>query len=119
MHKFRSAFRHRLSSIIAIQCCWRQKLAKREFRKLKQVCFSYGLEQDYINSLSSQPITQSMNMHIDVLQAANEAGALRLAKTKLEKRLEDLEWRLQLEKRLRVRCQFFSFVCIDLLKQSK
>ncbi|CAH2077072.1 unnamed protein product, partial [Thlaspi arvense] len=34
-------------------------------------------------------------------QAANEAGALRLAKTKLEKRLEDLEWRLQLEKRLR------------------
>ncbi|CAB80037.1 myosin-like protein [Arabidopsis thaliana] len=34
-------------------------------------------------------------------QVANEAGALRLAKTKLEKRLEDLEWRLQLEKRLR------------------
>ncbi|XP_010432598.2 PREDICTED: myosin-15-like [Camelina sativa] len=34
-------------------------------------------------------------------QAANETGALRLAKTKLEKRLEDLEWRLQLEKRLR------------------
>ncbi|KAL1219567.1 Myosin-15 [Cardamine amara subsp. amara] len=34
-------------------------------------------------------------------QAANEAGALRLAKTKLENRLEDLEWRLQLEKRLR------------------
>ncbi|KFK29930.1 hypothetical protein AALP_AA7G196700 [Arabis alpina] len=34
-------------------------------------------------------------------QAANEAGALKIAKTKLEKRLEDLEWRLQLEKRLR------------------
>lgn len=45
-------------------------------------------------------------MHINILQAANEAGALRLAKTKLEKRLEDLEWRLQLEKRLRVCCQF-------------
>ncbi|ESQ53833.1 hypothetical protein EUTSA_v10024207mg [Eutrema salsugineum] len=70
MHKFRSAFRRRQSSIIAIQCHWRQKLAKREFRKLKQ--------------------------------AANDAGALRLAKTKLEKRLEDLEWRLQLEKRLRI-----------------
>ncbi|EOA15895.1 hypothetical protein CARUB_v10003985mg [Capsella rubella] len=69
IHKLRSAFRHRRSNIIAIQCRWRQKLAKREFRKLKQ--------------------------------AANEAGALRLAKTKLEKRLEDLEWRLQLEKRLR------------------
>jgi myosin-5 len=42
-----------------------------------------------------------MKMHINLLQVANEAGALRLAKTKLEKRLEDLEWRLQLEKRLR------------------
>ncbi|XP_010526029.1 PREDICTED: myosin-15 [Tarenaya hassleriana] len=70
MYKFRSAFRHRQSFIIAIQCRWRQKLAKREFRRLKQ--------------------------------SANEAGALRLAKTKLEKQLEDLEWRLQLEKRLRM-----------------
>ncbi|CAK7352766.1 unnamed protein product [Dovyalis caffra] len=35
-------------------------------------------------------------------QEANEAGALRLAKTKLEKQLEDLTWRLHLEKRLRV-----------------
>ncbi|KAJ7966354.1 putative myosin [Quillaja saponaria] len=33
---------------------------------------------------------------------ANEAGALRLAKNKLEKQLEDLTWRLHLEKRLRV-----------------
>ncbi|KAL5559547.1 hypothetical protein UlMin_035758 [Ulmus minor] len=35
-------------------------------------------------------------------QEANETGALRLAKTKLEKHLEDLTWRLHLEKRLRV-----------------
>lgn len=35
-------------------------------------------------------------------QEANEAGALRLAKNKLEKQLEDLTWRLHLEKRLRV-----------------
>ncbi|KAM6541919.1 hypothetical protein CsatB_006366 [Cannabis sativa] len=33
---------------------------------------------------------------------ANETGALRLAKNKLEKQLEDLTWRLHLEKRLRV-----------------
>nr|XP_043620465.1 myosin-15 [Erigeron canadensis] len=32
---------------------------------------------------------------------ANETGALRLAKSKLEKQLEDLTWRLQLEKKLR------------------
>lgn len=36
------------------------------------------------------------------LQEANESGALRLAKNKLEKQLEDLTWRLQLEKRMRV-----------------
>ncbi|KAI9118645.1 hypothetical protein K1719_010977 [Acacia pycnantha] len=35
-------------------------------------------------------------------QEANEAGALRVAKNKLEKQLEDLTWRLHLEKRLRV-----------------
>ncbi|TXG61785.1 hypothetical protein EZV62_013148 [Acer yangbiense] len=35
-------------------------------------------------------------------QEANEAGALRMAKNKLEKQLEDLTWRVQLEKRLRV-----------------
>ncbi|KAJ9548305.1 hypothetical protein OSB04_020848 [Centaurea solstitialis] len=34
-------------------------------------------------------------------QEANETGALRLAKSKLEKQLEDLTWRLQLEKKLR------------------
>ncbi|XP_071696471.1 myosin-15 [Rutidosis leptorrhynchoides] len=32
---------------------------------------------------------------------ANETGALRLAKSKLEKQLEELTWRLQLEKKLR------------------
>ncbi|XP_021676853.2 myosin-15 isoform X1 [Hevea brasiliensis] len=70
MCMFRSAIRHHQTSIIAIQCRWRQKLAKREFRRLKQ--------------------------------EANEAGALRLAKNKLEKQLDDLTWRLNLEKRLRI-----------------
>lgn len=35
-------------------------------------------------------------------QAARETGALKEAKDKLEKRVEELTWRLQLEKRLRV-----------------
>ncbi|XP_042486248.1 myosin-15 isoform X2 [Macadamia integrifolia] len=70
MCKARSSFRCHQNSIIKVQCLWRQKLAKRELRRLK-------LE-------------------------ANEAGALRLAKNKLEKQLEDLTWRLHLEKRLRV-----------------
>ncbi|XP_062160286.1 myosin-15 [Alnus glutinosa] len=70
MRKVRLAFRYRQNSIIAIQCRWRQKLAKRELRRRKQ--------------------------------EANEAGALRLAKSKLEKQLEELTWRLQFEKRMRV-----------------
>ena len=36
------------------------------------------------------------------MQAARETGALKEAKDKLEKQLEELTWRLQLEKRLRV-----------------
>ncbi|KAG5034120.1 hypothetical protein JHK87_009030 [Glycine soja] len=36
------------------------------------------------------------------IQEANEAGALRLAKNKLEKQLEELTWRLHLEKKIRV-----------------
>lgn len=37
-----------------------------------------------------------------LFQAARETGALKEAKDKLEKTVEDLTWRLQLEKRLRV-----------------
>jgi hypothetical protein len=38
----------------------------------------------------------------DHLQASRETGALKEAKDKLEKRVEELTWRLGLEKRLRV-----------------
>ncbi|KAH9653104.1 Myosin-15 [Citrus sinensis] len=64
-HKAATVIQHHQTSIIAIQCRWRQKLAKRELRRLKQV--------------------------------ANEAGALRLAKNKLERQLEDLTWRVSTE----------------------
>lgn len=36
------------------------------------------------------------------MQAARETGALKEAKDKLEKKVEELTWRLQFEKRLRV-----------------
>ncbi|KAK1288010.1 hypothetical protein QJS10_CPB19g01893 [Acorus calamus] len=73
MWKARSMFRHCQRGSVAIQCAWRQKLARKELRRLKLVRWE-----------------------------ANEAGALRKAKNKLEKQLEDLVWRLDLEKRLRV-----------------
>ena len=40
------------------------------------------------------------------IQAARETGALQAAKNKLEKQVEELTWRLQLEKRMRV-CYIF------------
>ncbi|XXG40756.1 hypothetical protein AAC387_Pa01g1394 [Persea americana] len=49
---------------------------------------------------------------------ANEAGALREAKNKLEKELEDLTWRLQLEKRLRVSNDEAKSVEISKLKKA-
>ena len=36
------------------------------------------------------------------MQAARETGALKEAKDKLEKRVEELQWRLDFEKHLRV-----------------
>ena len=39
---------------------------------------------------------------IHLTQAARETGALQEAKNKLEKQVEELTWRLQLEKRIRV-----------------
>lgn len=46
-----------------------------------------------------------------VKQAAKETGALQAAKNKLEKQVEELTWRLQLEKRMRV-----IFLCLILKK---
>ncbi|XWS72374.1 hypothetical protein CRYUN_Cryun02cG0034700 [Craigia yunnanensis] len=86
LYRFRSAFHHYKKSIIAIQCRWRQKIAKRELRRLKQ--------------------------------EANETGALRLAKNKLEKQLEDLTWRLHLEKRMRVSTEDAKSVEISKLQKA-
>ncbi|XP_020104784.1 protein OPAQUE1-like isoform X3 [Ananas comosus] len=70
MWKICTFFQQFRRAAISVQCGWRQKLAKRELRRLKY--------------------------------SSNEAGALREAKNKLEKNLEDLTLRLTLEKRLRV-----------------
>lgn len=42
------------------------------------------------------------------MQAARETGALKEAKDKLEKRVEELTWRLEFEKHLRV--QFYYLI---------
>lgn len=47
-----------------------------------------------------------MSLFFNYMQAARDTGALKEAKDKLEKQLEELTWRLQLEKRLRVIIMF-------------
>lgn len=47
-------------------------------------------------------ISSGYNCYCKFIQAARETGALKEAKDKLEKRVEELTWRLQFEKRLRV-----------------
>ncbi|OVA08348.1 IQ motif [Macleaya cordata] len=86
MFKAHSAFQHYQSSMIAIQCMWRQNLAKRELRRLKL--------------------------------KANEAGTLRLAKNKLEKQLEDLTWRVELEKRLRISSEEAKLIEVSKLQKA-
>ncbi|CAK9168641.1 unnamed protein product [Ilex paraguariensis] len=49
---------------------------------------------------------------------ANEAGALRRVKNKLEKQLEDLTWRLHLEKKLRVSSEEAKLVEISKLQKT-
>ena len=48
-------------------------------------------------------------------QAAKETGALQAAKSKLEKEVEELTWRLQLEKRIRVNTLSIPLCFIKLL----
>uniref|UniRef100_A0A1D1YNU8 Unconventional myosin-Vb n=1 Tax=Anthurium amnicola TaxID=1678845 RepID=A0A1D1YNU8_9ARAE len=68
-HRDHSYYQNMQKATITYQCAWRQRLARRELRKLRM--------------------------------ASRETGALKEAKDKLEKRVEELTWRLQLEKRLR------------------
>lgn len=56
------------------------------------------------NIMSERPKYHSNASHLlfPSLQEARETGALKEAKDKLEKKVEELTWRVQLEKRLRV-----------------
>lgn len=53
-------------------------------------------------SHGSSKLVAHAHLLYQCFQAARETGALKEAKDKLEKRVEELTWRLQLEKRLRV-----------------
>lgn len=57
------------------------------------------------------PMNFKFLLCLELIKAARETGALQAAKNKLEKQVEELTWRLQLEKRMRVsvKIQFLWF----------
>ncbi|KAK7393335.1 hypothetical protein VNO78_21888 [Psophocarpus tetragonolobus] len=121
MHVARKAYKELCSSAISIQTGVRGMVARSELRFRKQTsaaiviqshCRKY-LAQHHFTNLKKAAITTQCAWRGKVARrelrklkmAARETGALQAAKNKLEKQVEDLTLRLQLEKRLRIDIQ--------------
>ncbi|KAL3838131.1 hypothetical protein ACJIZ3_022722 [Penstemon smallii] len=89
-NKFR--FRRRTKAATVIQTRWRCHRSSSYYRKLKKGTM---VAQCRWRGKIAKKELRKLKM------AARETGALKEAKDKLEKQLEELTWRLQLEKRLR------------------
>ncbi|XP_024543080.1 myosin-11 [Selaginella moellendorffii] len=86
-------FKRQTKAATVIQSRWRGFTAKRYYRNLRKAALT---TQCAWRGRVARKELKKLKM------AAKETGALQEAKTKLEKRCEELTWRLQLEKRLRV-----------------
>ncbi|TKY58001.1 Myosin-15 protein [Spatholobus suberectus] len=82
---------HRAATFI--QACWRTSKVRSSFRRH---------QASIVEIQCLWRCRQAKRELRRLKQEANEAGALRLAKNKLEKQLEELTWRLHLEKKIRV-----------------
>ncbi|KAK4768221.1 hypothetical protein SAY87_003362 [Trapa incisa] len=117
MHLARKAYTELFSSAIFIQAGMRGMAARNELhlrRRIKAAiviqsqCRKYLAHTCYLNTKKAAITTQCAwrgrvaRMELRKLKmAARETGALQAAKNKLEKQVEELTWRLQLEKRMR------------------
>lgn len=113
----RKSYRRLRSSAIVLQTGLRAMSARNEFRYRKQTKTAIIIQAkwrshrdySYYKDLKKATITYQCawrqrlaRRELRMLKmAARETGALKEAKDKLEKRVEELTWRLQLEKRLR------------------
>ncbi|KAL6998846.1 Myosin-6 [Sarracenia purpurea var. burkii] len=118
MYLSRKAYLLLCSSAVTIQTCMRGMAARNElcFRKktgaaihIQSQCRRYLAQLYYLRikkaAIASQCAWRGRvaRRELRKLQmAAKETGALQAAKTKLENQVEELTWRLQLEKRMRV-----------------
>ncbi|KAL5720520.1 hypothetical protein ACHQM5_013185 [Ranunculus cassubicifolius] len=86
-------FRRRTKAAIEIQTRWRRIYALTTYKKTKKA------------TLTLQCLWRGKEGRMELKKlrmAARDAGALREAKDKLEKRVEELTWRIDLEKKLRI-----------------
>ncbi|KAK1312173.1 hypothetical protein QJS10_CPA07g00336 [Acorus calamus] len=124
-HIARKEFISLRKAAIHLQSRWRGKLACKLYEYLRREAAAvkiqknfrkYVARKSYVTLQSSAIILQTgframiarnefrfkkQTKAATIIEAAKETGALKEAKDKLEKRVEELTWRLQLEKRLR------------------
>lgn len=85
-------FRKQTKTAIIIQAKWRSHRDYSYYKNLKKAAITYQCA--WRQRLARRELRK-------LKMASRETGALKEAKDKLEKRVEELTWRLQLEKRLR------------------
>ncbi|XP_044493143.1 myosin-6-like [Mangifera indica] len=118
MYIARKAYKDLCSSATCIQTGMRGMAARNELRFRRQTqaaiiiqtqCRKYLARLHYMNLKKAAITTQcawrgrvARKELRKLKMAARETGALQAAKNKLEKQVEELTWRLQLEKRMRV-----------------
>lgn len=101
-HREYSYYTSLQKAAIVTQCGWRQRVARRELRKLRMVLINPFLFHSECQD-SCSTLYDFLSFYG---QASRETGALKEAKDKLEKKVEELTWRVQFEKRLRVKSIF-------------
>ncbi|KAI5680025.1 hypothetical protein M9H77_01252 [Catharanthus roseus] len=118
MHLARKAYKELCSSAVSIQTGMRGMAARNELRFRRETraaiviqshCRRFLARLDYVRlkkaAITTQCAWRARNARKELRKlkmAARETGALQAAKNKLEKQVEELTWRLQLEKRMRV-----------------
>ncbi|KAB5545162.1 hypothetical protein DKX38_013274 [Salix brachista] len=90
----------RETACLKIQKYSRRYLASKAYNNL---CFSAVSIQSCMRGMAARNelCFRKQMRAVIVIQASKETGALQAAKSKLEKEVEELTWRLQLEKRIR------------------
>ncbi|RDX60565.1 Myosin-12, partial [Mucuna pruriens] len=86
-------YKQKKKATITLQCLWRARVARKELRKLRMNFMPMLLATGI--SARKEKCSKIRGM------AARETGALKEAKDKLEKRVEELTWRLDIEKHMR------------------